>query len=184
MFKIEATRHQVAIAGSVTDAKTGRAIAGAVVILKSAAQVVIACEATGADGHFHFLDLADGQYALAATLEAAGTRYGKATKMATVARDGGRIKLATADMVLPPTTVKGAITGSGAAPVSLAEVRVQGSGERTFSDTDGHYLLTGLEVGSRILLVSARGYDPARAAAVLAEAGAEYVVDVTLVPKP
>jgi hypothetical protein len=183
MLKLEQTRHQVATAGHVSDAQTGQAILGADVSVKNAAQDVVARARTAADGHYHFLDLPDGQYTLEASLPDAGSRYGMAQAQATVTRGGGgKIRLTVADMALPPTTIKGQITGPGATPIILAEVRVKGSGERALTDAGGRYALIGLEVGVRTALVSARGYQPASATVQLSVAGAEHVVNVALVP--
>jgi hypothetical protein len=125
---------------------------------------------TASDGHFHFLDLPDGQYTLTASLPGAGSRYGTAQVEATVSRDAeGNISMVTADIALPPTTIRGRVVDQDNNPVGMAEVRVVGSGERTFSNADieapteiqGQYRLTGLEAGKRTVLVSARGYTTA-----------------------
>ena len=204
MSEWEIIRHQVAIAGRVTDVQTGQAIGGAEVRITAAPPAFTDWLAartkqygagwaamderpdqtrTVADGHFHFLDLPDGQYTLAVKLPGAGSRYGTAQASATVARDAqGRIKIAVADITLRPTTIRGLITGQGAAPIVMAEVRVKGSGERAFTNAQGRYALTGLEVGPRTVLFSARGYQPASANVSLDAAGAEQVVNYTLVP--
>jgi hypothetical protein len=90
--------------------------------------------------------------------------------------------MAAADMALAPTTLKGRITDQESNPVAMAEVRVKGSGERAFSDGQGQYLLTGLEVGQRTVLVSAPGYQPASQTALLNAAGTVQTLDITLVP--
>jgi hypothetical protein len=154
-LRVEPTRHQVAIAGSVTDAQTGKPIARAEVQIASRAD----CTQTAADGHFHFLDLSDGDYTLAVSLPGLGSRYGTAHVEVTVSHDGeGNIILTTADVVLPATTLRGQISElvSGD-PVVMAQVRIEGSGERTYSDGEGRYLLSGLEEGRRKVMVSARG---------------------------
>ena len=173
-LKLELPRRQVAIAGRVTDAQTEKAIARARVEITDGPPVFeerLALKArqhgnrwtvmaerpdrihTAADGHFHFLDLPDGDYTLVASLPASGTRYGTAQTTVTLSSemiDEQRdITMATADIALPPPSLKGKITEQGSDnPVVMAEVRVQGSGERTFTDGQGEYLLTGLEVGS------------------------------------
>jgi hypothetical protein len=96
----EIVRHQVAISGRVTDAQTGRAIAGARVSLDSGPETF-----TAADGHFHFLDLPPGPYTLQASVPGAGTRYGPAPMTVTVKWDDqGKITLAIADLALSPRT--------------------------------------------------------------------------------
>lgn len=94
----EGIRHQVAIAGRVTDAETGKPIRGARVSLGSRPETI-----TAADGHFHLLDLSPGEYTLQASLPGAGTRYGPARMTITVAWDEqGNITLAPANLKLPP----------------------------------------------------------------------------------
>jgi hypothetical protein len=152
----EEIRHQVAIAGRVTDAETLKPIRGARVSLDSGPETF-----TAADGHFHFLDLPSGQYTLKASLPGAGTRYGQAQVTVPVFHDAeGNISLATANLELPPTTLKGRITNQNGDPVAMAQVRVQGSGERTLTEVGGHYALTGLEASKkeRTVGASAQGY--------------------------
>lgn len=179
-MKIEPTRHQVAIAGRVTDSQTGQAIAGAQVNIKVApAEFVDRCELlknvqysdhwesmperpdqkhTASDGHFHFMDLPDGDYTLEATLPRMGTRYGMSHVTVIVSRDGQDINMAQADMTLFPTGLQGQVM-AGTDPVMLAEVRMKGSGEYTFTDEQGNYLLVGLEAGiDRTVIVSARNF--------------------------
>jgi Carboxypeptidase regulatory-like domain len=198
------TRHQVAIAGQVTDALTGRAIGGARVGITAApaafadwlairakqygAQWAAMVERpdrtrTAADGHFHFLDLPDGQYTMTASLPGSVSRYGMAGRQAVVSRGAqGTITMAAADISLPPTTLKGEITEQDGKPVALAEVRVQGSGERVFSDAQGRYMLAGLEAGQRTVLVLAQGYQPVSQTVTLGPAGAVHTVNTVLVP--
>ena len=200
----EIVRHRVAIAGRVTDAQTGRAIGGARVEITAApgifadwlairkiqygAHWVAMAERpdrtrTAADGHFHFLDLPDGQYTLTASLPSAVSRYGKAESRAMLSRDGdGTITTAAADIALPPTTLKGEITDQAGDRVALAEVRVQGSGERAFSDAQGRYVLAGLEIGQRTVLVLAQGYQPVSQTLVIGPAGTVQALNVVLIP--
>lgn len=193
-LKLEPTRHQIAIAGNVTDAQTGAAIGRARAEITAAPAAFtdwLAIHAkqhrdrwavmeerpdrtrTAVDGHFHLLDLPDGDYNLTASLPGSGTRYGTAQAAATVSRDAqGSITMATADIALPPTALKGQITDQASGePLVMAEVRVKGSGERTFSDGQGQYLLTSLEAGERTVLVSARGYETAIRTARLTQGG-------------
>jgi len=119
---------------------------------------------TAPSGHFHFLDLPDGEYRLAASLPDSGTRYGqRTTEAVTVSRDAaGKVRIARVHVSLPPTVLKGCITDrSTGTPIVLAEVRVRGSGEHTFSDNHGEYRLIALEQGRRKVQVSARGYQRA-----------------------
>ena len=195
-------RHQVAIAGQVSDAQTNDAIGGALVTISSGPPAFgdwLAIRAnqygdrwaslaerpdqarTAADGQFHFLDLPDGEYTVTAALPAAGSRYGTAQVQATVSRDGqGRIALAGVTIALPATALKGQITGPKKQPVAMVAVRPQGTSATTFSDANGAYLLTGLEVGSQTLQVSAAGYQGATRTVQLSSAGSVVTENVVL----
>lgn len=200
----EEVRHQVAIAGRVTDAQTGRTIGSAQVRITAApaefthwlatrakqfgARWATMAERpdqarTAADGHFHFLDLPDGQYTLVGSLPGSGSRYDSVQVQVTVSWDAGTITMAAGDLVLPPTTLNGQITDQATNdPVAMAEVRVKGSVERAFSNGQGRYLLAGLEVGERTVLFSAQGYQPASQTALLSQAGTVRTLDFALVP--
>ena len=204
MTQWEIVRHQVAVTGKVTDLRTSAPLAGVrveITVAPAAFTVWLAAYArqygdrwaalaerpdrtnTTVEGRYRFLDLPDGQYTFSASLPAAGSRYGAAQAQVTVTCDSqGRIALAAADMSLPPTTLRGQVTGQGAGALVLAEVRVQGSGERAFTDAQGRYLLAGLETGARHLAVSARGFATATRTVTLSPAGVESVSDFALVP--
>lgn len=202
----EIIRHVVAVSGRVSNSQTGKAVGGArVAITDGPAEFISWLETrakqfgarwqsmlerpdrtrTAGDGHFHFMDLPNGNYTLAVSLPGSGSRYGVAEEQFTVARNGdGNIVMATAEIQLPPTTLKGAITAQGSEglePVVLAEVRVAGSGEQTFSDDQGHYLLSGLETGSRTVLISAKGYQTAAQKVEFDAAGVQKIWDAVLV---
>ena len=180
VVKWNVVRHQVAIAGLVTDGEAGKPLAGAEVGITEKPpaferslrglslrygsrwnKMVERADKTlsRADGLFYFLDLPNGKYTLGASLPSSG-RYGTAQEAATVSRDAkGTIKMASVNFSLRPTTIKGKITGPAHKNgVVMAEVRLKGSGERAFSDGDGHYVLAGVEPGKRTLLVFAQGY--------------------------
>ena len=200
----EIVRHAVAIAGRVTDAQTGRAIGRARVSITDgplafnewlanyAKQYGDRWETmmerpdqirTAADGHFHFMDLPDGQYTLRASLPGSGTRYGTTQKAVTVSRDAqGSITIAVADVALPPTTLKGRIAKQNNDPVVMAEVRVKGSGERVFSDGEAQYLLAGLETGERTVTVSAQGYQRASQTSDISQPGTVQTLNFALAP--
>jgi hypothetical protein len=59
-------------------------------------------------------------------------------------------------------------------------VRVKGSGERTWSEIDGQYLLTNLESGRRTLSASAEGFVSADQSVDLAAAGDSAAIDFEL----
>lgn len=197
----EQTRRQVAIVGRVADAQTGQPLPNARVTISAApaafsrwlaaralqhgAQWAVLAQRpdrafTQADGRFHFLDLPDGDYTLTATLPELGSRYGSGQAQATVARgSGGTITLAAADIALPPTAIKGQITGRNSAPVVLAEVRLKGSSTRTFSDNQGRYLLTGVQAGPQTVLVLAQGY-PAKETTIESQASLVETLNIAL----
>ena len=190
MVSWEITRHQVAIAGRITNAQTHRAIPGAWVEITAGPPAFLASgssrrTSTAADGHYHFLDLPDGQYTLAVSLPGSGTRYGVAQTQATVSRDtSGKIVMVSADLALPPTTIKGTVTLKDKGdPVMLAEVCVQGSGESTFTDSKGGYMLVGIEVnplGPRRVTAMAQGLPTVTNTLQLSSAGAVEVLNFVL----
>jgi len=179
MVKIEATRHQVAVAGQVDWLDNRRIQYGD----RWNSMVERADRTrTAPDGHFHFIDLPDGQYTLTALLPGVGSRYGTAQLVVTVFRDDkGNINMAQADIALPPTTIKGKISKQSAESVPMAEVRVKGSGERVFSNSKGEYLMAGLEKGKRTVLVSVQGFKVASQTAQL-NRGAVHTLNFTLLP--
>lgn len=191
--------HGVAIAGEVRASPTGKAVAGALVQISAAPPAFNSWLAlqqklhgagwatmaerpdrrlTTADGFFWFMDLPDGPYTLVATLPGQGTRYGTASAQVTVHAG----QMTTTTLALPATTLKGRITAQTSGDgLFLAQVRLQGSGEMTFSDRQGYYRLTGLETGARLVLVMVKGYvQPAPSAVVLDPAGVERTLDVAL----
>lgn len=202
MIPVDTVRHQVAIAGQVTDSQQNRALGGAQVRISAgpaefmnwlavrAIQYGAAWETlrdrpdqvfTAGDGHFHFMDLPNGQYTLTVSLPGAGTSYGSAQAQATVSRNAqGKITMAVSDIALPPTAIKGKVTGPGNVNVVMAKVRLQGSGEQTFSDGQGRYLLAGLETGNRTVLVSAQGFRSLSRPVTLNNAGAVQTLDFAL----
>lgn len=204
MTVLETSRHQVAIAGRVADAQTGRGLGAALVKITAAPAEFTAWlnlyalqygaawarrierpdqKVTAADGHFHFVDLPDGQYTLAASLPGFSSRYGTAQAQATVTHTAeAKIVMVVADLALRPTTLKGKVAGPNGATVVMAQVRVIGSGERTYTDGQGRYLLTGLEAGRRQISVSAQGFEPTTQAVMLNAAGNEQTVNFSLVP--
>ncbi|MDC0832589.1 hypothetical protein CKA32_000473 [Geitlerinema sp. FC II] len=206
MTSWETIRHQIAISGRVSNARTGNPCQGVQVEITSAPAEFIAWLAlkalphgdrwfdlpqradrvrTTADGHFHFLDLPNGDYTLTASAPRQGSRYGTAETTVTVSRNVDRIVAATADLALSPTTLRGRITNASADPISFAEIRVRGSGERTFSDRSGHYQLLPLEASTHIdrtVIVSAVGYQSISQTVALDRAGVVRTLDVALNP--
>jgi hypothetical protein len=197
----ETTRHQVAVAGRVTDAATGKPVAGAVITVsmptafRQKVQLssrqrkapsldgMLDTTRSRTDGLFYFLDLPEGKYTIAAALPGLGRRYGKAQETAVVTRDSkGNLKLVSVNFGLQPTLIKGKIMGKGQKTgVAMAEVRLKGSGERAFSDAQGEYVLAGIEPGKRSLLVTAQGYRVLSQPIHLAEPGTSETVNINLV---
>lgn len=203
----ERIRHTVAIAGIITDAQTGKAVLGArISIISSPAEFGrwvdiqrkqygplwekmaerLDRKITRVDGHFHFLDLPDGPYTLQCTMPISGKRYGSNETVVNVTRDADeKIVMVTADMSLAPTSVKGRIQGPDPedtlSDIGMAQVRVKGSGEQSFSDRMGRYLLTQIELGNRELIVTASGYEKQTQSVLLNTAGQEVIADFTLV---
>jgi len=183
--------HRVALAGHVTDAVTQKAIAGAVVTIVAMPdefkQRLRRTADSGrtlsrSDGLYYFLDLPDGDYTLQVSLPASGKRYGTAQQTARVPvepKPGGTFRFV--NLALQPTTVQGKITSRGQRNgVMLARVQIKGSGERTLSDDNGEYTLSGIEPGKRELLVRAQGYRTAAEPVTIGEAGTSQIVNVTL----
>jgi hypothetical protein len=204
MTLVAEARHQVAIAGVVGDARTGRPLAEARVELVAAPGAFtdwlalraqeegsgwVALEErpdrtlTGGDGHFHFLDLPDGQYTVKASLPVAGSRYGTAQASASITRTPlGAIVRQAIDLNVPPTTVKGKVTGPAAKAVPLAEVRLRGSPARALTDSAGDYALAPVEAGKQAVLVSAPGFQKSASKLVEAKVGLAVPADFELTP--
>jgi carboxypeptidase family protein len=161
---------------------------------------------TRPDGLFYFLDLPEGRYRVIAFLPKEGLRaknvlkmkkdregdpykvkgdkrYGKTQEEVTVSYKDGFGKLIF--FKLQPTGVTGRVIGAAnKAAVLLAEVRVQGSGERAFTDGQGHYTVAGVQPNQRAkrrLLVSARGYRTEHLEVMVDEPGAcKKIEDIKL----
>lgn len=204
MLKVVEVRHQVAIAGWVTDAGTQKRIGGAlvnIVEMPPALKSILRTKAmqygsrwnamaerpdrtrTAGDGLFYFLDLPDGKYTIAASLARLGRRYGAARGSASVSRDAkGNLKMAFLEIGLQPTTVQGKVIGGAhKSGVIMAEIRVKGSGERVFSDAQGQYVLAGVEPGKRTILAAAQGYRPVAKPVTIEQPGELATVNFALV---
>ncbi len=205
MGQWEEIRHQVSIAGRVIDALTGRAIAYAEVEITSAPQEFTEWLAerkkqhggmwdkmqkrpdrmcTQHDGHFHFMDLPDGQYTLQARMPGWGSRYAKGSCTVTVAHGpAGEIIIAQADMTLVPTCIRGQISAQDTTdPIALAEVRIKGSDQRTFSNESGDYCLACVETGERTIIASAQGFEQTSHTVLLNQPGQQGELDMVMKP--
>ncbi|WP_424094760.1 carboxypeptidase-like regulatory domain-containing protein [Moorena producens] len=186
-IRLEAIRHQVAIAGQVKDAETKQVIPGAVVeiadmpeSLKSKLDLLAGLYGddwekrverpdrtrTRVDGYFYFQDLPDGSYTLTASLLGTGTRYSADPTIKTIPPgsntesddtevqvssdpETGADAIPTVNFYFQPTALKGNVTNSDdGEAVVMAKVEIEGSGEYTFTDNDGNYLLSSLEAST------------------------------------
>lgn len=99
---------------------------------------------TSRDGYFTFLDLPPGDYIVQASLPDTGRRYGAAKRdRITVTQDQEKIATVFVELPLPPTTLTGKVTMPD--PISMAKVQVQETGDYTYTNSAGEYLLTRLE---------------------------------------
>jgi hypothetical protein len=170
----ETVVHQVALAGRVLDAETKRGIPDAAVRVRGIKNSVNSETRTARDGHYHFLDLPNGNYIVSASLPGRGTRYAAAEQRVTVSRDKeSNLEMKIADLMARPTMIQGRITNSDGEAIALAEVRVRGSGESTFSRADGGYRLTGIETSrtKRGVVATAPGYENSSKDVSLTEPG-------------
>lgn len=185
MVQSQVIRHQVAIAGQITNAQTKKAIAKVEVNITKAPQAFTDwlklkslqhgdrspyLTRTAFDGYFNFWNLPEGEYTLTASLPNASRRYGTAMITVTVPSNvKGKIIMTAADMELPTTVLKGNISNQNGEPVVMAEVRVKGNTENTFSNDKGQYSLIGLQSSEikRIVIVSAQGYQPTSKSVVI-----------------
>src|SRR6058998_3944863 len=76
-------------------------------------------------------------------------------------------------------TVSGTVTDSTGAPVSGAEVRVDGTMIHGLTDGQGRFTLSGVPAGSQTIRALLLGYKSARRS-VTVEAGATITVDIRL----
>jgi carboxypeptidase-like protein len=196
----QTARHQVAIAGRVTDAETGKPMARVLVSIIGMPALFrkkldLLAQARGGaweslserpdktqtrdDGLFWFIDLPEGKYSLSVEVPKQGSRYGKVQQNVAVVK--GNVRLAAVNFGVPPTRLRGKVTGAGhKAGVAMAEVRVKGSGEYAYTDGQGQYSLTRIEAGKRTVLVSAQGYKTKTHPVLLEKPGVSQVEDFNL----
>jgi hypothetical protein len=194
-------KHQVGIAGRVTDGVTGKPLSGIRVMISAMPPLfkrrldIVALQyrndwemmqeradrtLTRRDGLFYFLDLPDGHYGVTASVSRPGMRYGVAEQNVQVARDK-KGAVTFINMTLQPTVVKGKITGPGhKTSIAMAEARIQGSGERTFSNAQGEYLLAAIEPGKRTVQVFAQGFRSASQAVTIEGPGQAHTLNFAL----
>ena len=106
----EVSRRTVSIAGRVTDALTDRPLGG--VCVTAASRTTSFFARTRNDGHFHFLDLPDGEYSLTSSLPSSNFHYDIAEVNASLFHDvKGNIKKLTDNII--------ASTGTGVLIIKL-----------------------------------------------------------------
>jgi hypothetical protein len=84
---------------------------------------------------------------------------------------------------LQPTAVKGKVVDAARnTGIVMAEVRMKGSGERTFSDAEGHFILSPVQPSQnrRVLQAFAQGYEPAEEEVLVAGVGQSYHKEMRL----
>ena len=177
---------QVSIAGRISNAQTEKAIAGAwVEIITMPAKFARRCQLkslkysaweqmveridrtlTASDGFFYFADLPEGDYTLRVSIPGMGNRY-HIKEVSTTVSSSDKDKQVL-QIALTPTTIKGKITNLNNQPVAMARVQLADSLESTLSDSEGNYLLWGLEANPDSqnlrpvkIIASASGYQMA-----------------------
>lgn len=205
--EVPGSTHQAALAGKVIDALTRLPVSGVTVSITAmpptfsrwlsarALQHGASWERlslrpdrvrTAEDGGFCFVDLPDGAYTLSFALAHAGHRYGPVQRALSVTRNAqGLVQGPLHEVPLPPTGARGQIKGlvQGTATVlPLARVRVKDSGEQAYADAEGRFFLTGVEPGTRTLVISASGFQPTTAQAVITEGSITALTTLVLNP--
>lgn len=206
---VPGSTHQVAIAGKVVDDRTGMPVSGVTVSITGQPPEFASWLAawalrygpsweslpqrpdrarTAEDGCFRFIDLPDGSYTLSIALAQGKHRYGSVQSTFTVTRDGqGIINAPIHEILLPPTGVEGQIKGlvEGIETVlPLARVRVASTGEVAYGDAQGRFYLTGVELGTRSLLITAAGFQSETAQAIITEGAVTPLSPLVLNPTP
>lgn len=168
--KLDIVRHQVAIAGQVSDKETGLTIGNAIVEITAMPEkfktkrslqalqygsewetLLKRCDrtTTAPDGFFYFIDLPPGEYTLTASLPSAATRYKQAKTTVTLPPPPEDIpnspKFTLANLTLSPSGIRGKVTDLQDVAIARVNVKILGSGESTTTDGQGNYQLIGLE---------------------------------------
>ncbi len=180
---VEEIRHRVAIAGSVTDSVSGRAIAGAIVELLDPPLQTFTRE----EGSFYFIDLPVGSYTLNISAPLFGTRYGVVNGLNILVQntvDNQPILDSKARVRLTPTTLVGRVTrNDNNQPIERAIVQLRWSTVQTLTDKEGRYTLSGLLAGEPTVQASAKGFSTSIQKVVLT-AGAETTANFSLSVPP
>lgn len=164
---VEEIRHHVAIAGSVTDSVSGRAIAGAIVEIVDPKL----CTLTREDGSFYFIDLPVGSYSLNLAAPSLSSRYGVINGLNILVQntgDGRPILDSKANVQLAPTTLVGQVfRADNRQPIGSAIVQLRRSDVQTITDKEGRYTLSGLLSGTPSVQAAAKGFSTSIQAVVL-----------------
>ncbi|MGV0025330.1 carboxypeptidase-like regulatory domain-containing protein [Phormidesmis priestleyi] len=180
---VEEIRHHVAIAGSLTDATSGRAIAGAIVeIVDPALQTL-----TREDGGFYFIDLPVGLYSLNVSAPSFNTRYGVVTGLTIAVQntvEGRPIFDSKARVKLTPTALVGRVTrADNNQPIERAIVQLRWTTIQTLTDQEGRYTLSGLLSSASTVQASAKGFSTSIQKVVLTT-GQETTANLSLSVTP
>jgi len=168
------------VGGRVRDKISGHALEGVVVKLGETEGAFADETVTRSNGLFHFVKVPLGRYALTAAMPGAGTRRSPAkTELIVEAEEESKPARVFVDVLLGTTAVRGFV-GNANGPVVMAQVRVKGSGERTFTDREGRYRIDGLEAGRRTVQVTAPGFKKSSKPVTLSGAGVEHTLDFKL----
>lgn len=168
-MRIDLPKHQVAIAGRVTDVLSTKPVASALVLITESPvafqrRVELSgwpnTAITAEDGCFHFDDLPDGAYKVQVS-GPKGSYYGDAHGDFTVQRNAqGNINALIKPIALSPTGVSGLVKSNsqGNEALPLACIRVEDDEIVAYSGLNGQFMIRGIQPGPRRLSISASGY--------------------------
>lgn len=149
---------------------------------------------TARDGCFRFVDLPSGAYPLLFAMPGSEGRYGTTTAVfdvpgSLVSADAqGHVVIAATQILLPVTGATGLIQGGDAttpmAPLSMARVRVRGSGELAYGDEGGRFTLARIEPGHRVLEFTASGHEAHTTTIMINRGEVVDIGSIVLAPLP
>lgn len=159
------------LAGSVVDQDNGRPLQNVTVSLTGSQSPIVA---SGSDGSFSLYNINPGSYTISLSLSGYATVQASITVTAGQVLNVGVVRLKPA----PNTSnLKGIVKNSSGSALANALVAVGSSS--ALSDSTGAYSITGIEAGTRDVVVSLSGYASVTASLVFAP-GQSYVFSPTL----